>query len=151
MARVDFVWGNMPMQPDDERDGDGTATEVVAANAAQNVGWSGFSVWKSDVLDETKGNHKMATKKWLNFPANDRTAPFLDLVANATVPNVVGLTEAAANTALVAANLVKGTVTTTATGATALNDGKVKTQSVAAAAKVNEGTAVNLVLYAYTP
>ena len=67
------------------------------------------------------------------------------------VPNVVGLTEAAATSALVAAHLVKGAVTTAnnAAGATALNDGLVKTQSVAAGTTVNTGSSVALVKYAY--
>jgi len=68
------------------------------------------------------------------------------------VPNVVGLTESAANTALIAANVVKGAVTTAnnAAGATALNDGKVKTQTPAAGTTVNTGASVALVKYAYT-
>ena len=69
------------------------------------------------------------------------------------VPNVVGLTESAANTALIAANVVKGAVTTAdnAAGATALNDGLVKTQTPAAGTTVNTGASVALVKYAYTP
>ena len=68
-----------------------------------------------------------------------------------TVPNVVGLTESAANSALVAAHVVKGAVTTAnnAAGATALNDGKIKTQVPAAGTTVNTGSAVALVKYAY--
>lgn len=68
-----------------------------------------------------------------------------------TVPNVVGMTEAAATTALTNAHLTKGAVTTAdnAAGATALNDGKIKTQSITAATTVDTGTAVALVKYAY--
>jgi hypothetical protein len=69
------------------------------------------------------------------------------------VPNLVGLTEAAATTALTNVHLVKGAVTTAnnAAGATAINDGKIKTQSVAAGTTVNTGSSVALVKYAYTP
>ena len=69
------------------------------------------------------------------------------------VPDVVGLTEAAATTALTNAHLVKGAVTTAnnAAGATALNDGKIKTQSINAGTAVDTGTSVALVKYAYTP
>ena len=69
-----------------------------------------------------------------------------------TVPNLVDLTEAAATTALTNAHLTKGAVTTAdnAAGATALNDGKIKTQSIAAGTTVDTGTAVALVKYAYT-
>ena len=68
------------------------------------------------------------------------------------VPNVVGLTESAATTALTNAHLVKGAVTTAnnAAGATALNDGKIKTQTPAAGATYNTGGSVALVKYAYT-
>ena len=68
-----------------------------------------------------------------------------------TVPNLVGLTEAAATTALTNAHLTKGAVTTAdnAAGATALNDGEIKTQSIASGTTVDTGTAVALVKYAY--
>jgi len=67
------------------------------------------------------------------------------------VPNVVGLTEAAATYDLNNAGLVKGAVTTAdnAAGATAINDGKIKTQSVAAGTTVDTGSSVALVKYAY--
>jgi hypothetical protein len=67
------------------------------------------------------------------------------------VPNVVGLTEAAATYDLNNAGLIKGIVTTAdnAAGATAINDGKIKTQSIAAGTTVNTGSSVNLVKYAY--
>jgi hypothetical protein len=50
------------------------------------------------------------------------------------------------------AHLTKGAVTTAdnAAGATALNDGKIKTQSVAAGTTVDTGSAVALVKYLYT-
>ena len=68
------------------------------------------------------------------------------------VPNLAGLTEAAATTALTNAHLTKGAVTTAdnAAGATALNDGNIKTQSIASGTTVDTGTAVALVKYAYT-
>ena len=67
------------------------------------------------------------------------------------VPNLVGLTEAAATTALTNVHLVKGAVTTAdnAAGATAINDGKIKTQSVAEGTTVDTGSSVALVKYAY--
>lgn len=68
------------------------------------------------------------------------------------VPNLAGLTEAAATTALTNAHLTKGAVTTAdnAAGATALNDGKIKSQTPAAGNYANTGSAVALVKYAYT-
>lgn len=92
-VQVDFVWGNMPMQPDDAR-GENT-------------------------LDPALDNHIIATSGYEGFPGFITGAPYDDTIANAVVPNVVGLTESAANTALVNAGLVKGAVTTTTVGAVA--------------------------------
>lgn len=163
---VDFVWGNFPMQPDDDRTGDGSATVVVAADAAQNVDWSGYSVKQSPALTKTdftvnlspnlssvvSHNHSVAVNNWNGYPDYTPVAPYTDTTDQAAMPNVVGLTEAAATTALTAAGFVKGTVTTAdnAAGATALNDGLIKTQSIAATTVTNLGTTVNLVKYAYT-
>jgi hypothetical protein len=123
-VRVDFAWGNIPMQPDDDRD---------------------------ETLDPALDSHIIATSGYEGFPAFITGAPYDDTVANAVVPNVVALTESAATTALTNAGLVKGAVTTAnnAAGATALNDGKVKTQTPAAGTTVNTGASVALVKYAY--
>lgn len=160
---VDFVWGNFPMQPDDDRTGNGSPTVVVAADAAQNVDWSGYSVIQSPALTKTDitvnlspgltsvvgNNHSVALNNWNGYPDYTPAAPFLDTVDQAAVPNVVGLTETAAGAALVAAGFVKGAVTTTADGATAENDGLVKTQGIAATTLTNLGTSVTLVKFAY--
>lgn len=162
---VDFVWGNFPMQPDDDRSGNGSATVVVAANAAQNNDWSGYSVIQSPALTKTditvnlspglssvvSHNHSVAVNNWNGYPDYTPVAPYLDTTDQAAMPNVVGLNETAAGAALVAAGFVKGAVTTTADGATALNDGLVKTQSIAATTVTNLGTSVALVKYAYVP
>lgn len=122
---VDYVWGNMPPQPDTGR---------------------------STPLDGTLGYHAALKAAYNGFPNYTPVAPYLDNVPNVAVPNLVGLTEAAATTALTTAGLVKGAVTTAnnAAGATEANDGKVKSQGVAAATVVNTGTTITLVKYAYT-
>ena len=68
------------------------------------------------------------------------------------VPNVVGLTEAAATTALTNAGLVKGAVTTAdnAGGATSENNNLIKSATPAVGTTVNTGSTVALVKYAYT-
>lgn len=123
-VRVDYVWGNLPMQPNDAR------------GMAQ--------------LDPALDNHVIAAEGWSGYPA------FIpnfegdgDAVPNVTVPDVRGLDATDAEAALVAAGLVIGTVGTTATGATEVNDGLVKTQSVSAGTLKNQGDAVNVVVYAY--
>jgi hypothetical protein len=65
---VDFVWGNFPMQPNDDRT-DGGATVVVAADAADNYDWSGYSVYPSARLDAALDNHANAEAGWSGYPA----------------------------------------------------------------------------------
>ena len=144
-VKVDFIWGNLPMQPDDERTG--SATQIGGSTG--DYGWAQTTKVKSAALNKALNNHSVALNNWNGYPDYNPTAPYLDTVDQAATPNVVGMTEAAAQTALEAAGFFKGTVTTTATGATAENDGKVKSQIPLAAAVVNLGTQVALVKYAY--
>ena len=65
----DFVWGNFPMQPNDERT-DGTAVATVAANASQNYNWNGYSEYPSARLTAaTTNNHTVAEAEWNNYPS----------------------------------------------------------------------------------
>lgn len=102
-VRIDFVWGNMPMQPDDGR---GTP------------------------LDKALGNHNVVDTQWAGYPQHQPglSGTWDDI----TTPNVVGMLEAAATAALIAAGLTKGAVTTTNVGANGGNDLTVKTQTPAA-------------------
>jgi len=63
---VDFVWGNIPMQPDDDR---------------------------STPLDPNLDSHIIATSQYNGFPGNTPVFPYLDVTGNIAIPNVVGLTE----------------------------------------------------------
>jgi hypothetical protein len=126
-VQVDHVWGNIPMQPDDAR-GENT-------------------------LDPALDNHIIAVTGYNGFPGYiPNTPPYDDTIPNTLVPDVVGETQQDAEDAIEAADLEVGTVTTAdnAGGATDENDGTVKSQIPAAGTKVNEGTDVNLVVYAYT-
>lgn len=49
--KVDFVWGNMPMQPNDQRLDDNIT--IIVPNGDQNRGWSGSEVFLSDSLSTT--------------------------------------------------------------------------------------------------
>lgn len=142
-VKVDFVWGNFPLQPDDVREGTGPVV-VSAANAAQNYGWSGWTVYPSRDLDPALDNHVIAAVNWNGFPDYTPAPPFLDTVDQAAIPNVVGMLEAAATSALTTAGFVKGAVTETGVGATVLNDGKVRAQVPAASVVANLGDAVAL-------
>jgi hypothetical protein len=67
-------------------------------------------------------------------------------VAQVTVPNVVGQTQAAATSAIQSAGLVVGTITSTASSTVA--SGSVISENPAAGAQVNPGSAVALVISA---
>ena len=130
----DFVWGNFPMQPNDERT-DGTAVTTVAANASQNYNWNGYSEYPSARLTaSTSNNHTVAEAEWNSYPqftpgagnymvtaasGNGTTVTYTSqnkLAAGDTV-NITGLTASAYNlsSATVAtADALKFTVTNAA-------------------------------------
>lgn len=132
---------------------DVTGLTESAANTALVTAHLVKGVVTTDYVGATTVNDAKVKSQSLNAgdPANTGSAVDLVLYAAPVVPDLTGLTESAANTALVAVHLLKGTVTTSGTGATAENDGTVKSQSVVAGAKANTGSAVNIVLYLYTP
>jgi hypothetical protein len=147
---VDFVWGNFPMQPDDDRQT--SPTQTVTVGGDQNVSWTNYGTKASARLDRTLSFHDIEATAYSGYPAytENTDGAYVSGTAYAVVPNLVGLTEAAATDALLDAGLVKGSVTTSTVGyvASPSNAGKVKTQSVAAAAaSIAFGTAVNLVLF----
>ena len=145
---VAFEWGNLPMQPNDDR-ADGTPTITTTVSPAQNYGWTEYSKINSARLNFALGNHAIIESGWNGFPAysaND-AGEQISSTPYAVVPNVVGLTLAAATDAIKDAGLVLGTVATAnnAAGATALNDGTIKLQATAAGANsIALGTAINL-------
>lgn len=121
-VQVDFVWGNFPLQPNDDR-GENT-------------------------LDASLDNHVIATTGYSNFPGFiPNYAGDGDVALETVVPKVTNTLQADAEAALVAAGLVVGTVTDVTVGATEKNNGKVATQSVAAGTVVDLETAVDLGVY----
>ena len=96
---IDFVWGNMPMQPND-----------VRPNAVSAVGTPGR-------LDPLLDNHINALSGWGGFPqfvANSAGEDVAGPTDYVLVPSVIGLTTADATDAMKDASLVP----TTATAAT---------------------------------
>ena len=188
-VRVDFAWGNIPMQPNDDREThldpeldshiiatsgyegfpafitgapyDDTIANAVmpdltgltlqqADDALAAVGINTFNQNTTVNGATTVNNGKVSSQ----YPAagtvvNVEDVPAVVLYDAPEVPNVVGLTNSAAQAALVAAGLVLGTSTPTNTGATSGNNGKVKTQSVAAGTQVDAGSTVNVTIYNY--
>jgi hypothetical protein len=64
---VDFVWGNFPMQPNDDR-----AAAVTPANIGGSTGdyaWAATTRVAADRLDAALDNHANAEAGWSGFPA----------------------------------------------------------------------------------
>ena len=114
-VQVDLAWGNLPMQPDDDR-----IDSVVYTAGDENVGWSGTTVIYSDTLRTADYNlelnnldykvpadsHTIATLGWSNFPAYiPNYAGDEDPELEQVVPNLVGKTRAQATYILDKLNL----------------------------------------------
>jgi hypothetical protein len=66
--QTDFVWGNFPAQPNDER-ADGTPTATTTYGAAQNGQWTTKSTIASARLNAALGNHSDIEADWAGFPS----------------------------------------------------------------------------------
>lgn len=158
-VKVDRVWGNVPMQPDDDR-ANSTST---FGGGAYDVGWTSTTLYNSAPLqasDYTVGtpvqnlftlkvpadSHIIATTSYEGFPEFTTGSPYDDTIANVAVPNVVGSLLATAQSTLTTAGLTNSS-STTYVGATTVNDGKVKSSTPAATTIVNVGTNVALSVY----
>jgi len=174
--RVDFVWGNMAMQPDDQRDTVTSGPEpLYPANGEGNFGWDATYIYPSEGLYATvtqqlsvgdqsinknwddvsyrtvsvpADNHSTALTNYEGYPAFIQGAPYDDVIPNVTVPNIIGLTASAAVAALSAAGVTNYNNDGSNTeGATALNDGKVYFQSITGV--VNNTSTVHFGTYHY--
>lgn len=142
---VDYVWGNFPIQPDDERATIATVPQIGGGSG--DYGWSPTTMVAATNLDPDLDNHTIATDGRFGFP--DFTPDYIgdsDDVANVVVPNIVGLTEAAAQAAIIAAGL-SGAATYDVENATLENDGTVASQNPVAGTNVNYGTTIAHVVY----
>jgi hypothetical protein len=124
-VRIDFAWGNIPMQPDDDR-GENT-------------------------LNPALDSHEIAVFGYEGFPAFLTGYPYDDTKVNFEMPDVTGILPSEITSIL---NSHGGTgswsvVDSSTDGATTLNDGKVKSQSPAAGTIVNYDQGVEVVVYEY--
>lgn len=119
-----------------------------------DYGWSSTQTKSSLQLDPALDNHVLATgletvpagyAGYPGFLANDP-----DNVPNTTIPDLHNATLEQAVALLTNANLVLGTVTYTEEGATDGNDLKVFEQSLLEGTRVNQGTAVDLIIFQVT-
>jgi hypothetical protein len=131
---VDFVWGNFPMQPNDDR-----AAAITPANIGGSTGdysWAATTRVAADRLDAALDNHANAEAGWSGYPAftpgagnyiitavsgNGTTVTYTsqNSLAAGDVVNITGLSASAYNlsSATVAtADALKFTVTNSANG-----------------------------------
>lgn len=64
---VDFVWGNFPMQPNDDRAG--AVTPANIGGSTGDYGWSATTRVAADRLDAALDNHANAEAGWSGYPA----------------------------------------------------------------------------------
>jgi hypothetical protein len=111
--QTDFVWGNFPKQPNDER-ADGTPTATETYGASQNGQWTTKSKIASARLNAALSDHSDIEAEWAGFPSfveaagnfmvtaatgNGTTVTYTsqnNLAAGDTV-NITGLTASAYN------------------------------------------------------
>jgi hypothetical protein len=151
---VDFVWGNFPMQPNDDR-----AAAVTPANIGGSTGdyaWAATTRVAADRLNAALDNHAVAEAGWAGYPAyypaagsymitaasgNGTTVTYTaqNKLAVGDVVNVTGLTASAYNLSsatVASANALKFTVTNAANAGeiTGQAYGKVQLTTAATAA-----------------
>lgn len=101
-VRVDFAWGNIPMQPNDDR-----------------------GMFQ---LDPELDSHIIATSGYKGFPDSLQGGIYDDTVTNVVMPELYGMTQIQAEAALSAAGFSAWTNNTTTSGANVGNNGKVSSQ-----------------------
>jgi beta-lactam-binding protein with PASTA domain len=142
---VDFVWGNLPLQPDDNRVTSPTQTTTVGAD--QNHSWTYVSTKTSAKITASQDSEVIASEAWDAFPgyaANTGVSVTSDAI---TIPDVTGYGFIRAVDALVLAGANVGTVTYNTAGATPANTGTIYSTSVTGSS--TKGTTTNLVVYKY--
>jgi hypothetical protein len=160
--RVDFVWGNFPLQPDDQRgtyDNDNQTTDGIWTNYPTvgsdhlSYGWDVLTFPTGDGGNTrqqtfTWDNHEIAVDNYEQYPGFGGGYPYDDTIPNVVVPNIIGLSSAAAGTALGNAGL-GGSGNSYTEGATLSNDGKVFAQRPDAGTLYNQGDIVHFDVYSY--
>ena len=110
---VDYVWGNLAPQPNDER-ADGTPTATLTVGGDQNVQWTNKSTIASARLNPVLGNHADIETAWSGYPdfIANTAGEKLSGVYYISVPDVLGLTTALALDALKDAGYETANITT---------------------------------------
>jgi hypothetical protein len=115
---VDFVWGNFPLQPNDERTS-GTPSATVTVGGAGNVGWTTTSTVNSAYLSFTQDTENIAEANYSGFPSFIAADPVLRVTAASG--NGTTVTYTAQSNGIVPASLVGQNVTITGLTNSAFN------------------------------
>ena len=151
----DFVWGNFPMQPNDERAAAVTPANI-SANSSGDYGWGATTRVASDRLNPALSNHAVAEAEWANYPSfysaagkymvtaatgNGTTVTYTaqNNLQAGDVVNITGLTASAYNLSaatVASANALSFTVTNAANAGEITGQwyGKVESTTAASAA-----------------
>jgi len=149
--KVDFAWGNVPMQPNEDRDGSG-AVVIEPANSDQNRNWSGTVVYPSQVLDQALDNHLLVATGHNGYP--DYLPNDVDNIpGNIPIPDLEGGTVQFATAQWVAAGFNANNITINyipnAGGATPSNNGVIASQSPEAGHTADVDHVITLNVYDY--
>jgi hypothetical protein len=150
-VQVEFPWGNVPLQPNDDR----TGLQSVN-NGPEDVQWSSVLQQVSSALNPTLDNHSIATglppyrfPGWNGYPGylpNDID----NLPGSFVVPDVTGLSNMDAGYTLAFAGFgVTVNYVNNAGGATTQNNDKVASQSPTAGHTIERGSTVTINVYQY--
>lgn len=152
---VDFVWGNVPMQPDDDRDGE--ITEI--GGGSLDIGWYPTFTYGSETLDtsyavlvgnqaagfysEVGTNHTVATEGYSNFPGYiPNYEGDGDSGPETVVPNLIGVKKSEVSGILNAANLDWSWVTVTPVISYAVASGATVTLTVDSTYNIKSGDSI---------
>lgn len=149
--KVDFAWGNFPMQPNDDRDGSG-ALVVEAPNLDQNRGWSGTVVYPSQLLNQALDNHLLVSTGHNGYP--DYLPGDVDAIpGDIPIPDLVGGNVEFATAQWEAAGFNASNIIVNyipnAGGANPQNDGTVASQSPEAGHTAGVDHVITLNVYQY--
>ena len=135
---VDFVWGNIPMQPNEDRAGAVSPANFSANSSGDNF-WGATTRVASDRLNPALSFHAMVEAKYAGFPefTGNNDGAYISGVAYIVVPSVVGDTTAVALDKLKDAGYETANITT----ATAATNAAI---SITAAARTAGSTTATL-------
>jgi hypothetical protein len=135
---VDFVWGNIPMQPNEDRAGAVSPANFSANSSGDNF-WGATTRVASDRLNPALSFHDMVEAKYAGFPefTGNNDGAYISGVAYIVVPSVVGDTTAIALDKLKDAGYEAANITT----ATAATNAAI---SITAAARTAGSTTATL-------